>query len=359
MQQQAAERGRVGEADARPARPGAAHPVDHSMTGAGETGEGRVDIRRLQRKMVQSGAATLDVTGDRALVASGVAGHASRRTFCAQVRMAGIERLQQLQLAVTYGEKAHPQSADRFRRPAVVRDPVLVGGEALDRLRDLEVGLDAFDRTAEPAGEDRFSGPVVLARYSDMVDPLHVIDRTITRTRADRLGQPGRDATGVTGSEQHLTATVQPRGRSVVGEAALHRHGGRVRCRDRNVMDAAPCRAAGQFVARLEQGNGTLSDGDPRDRAAWCGDLGARQPEIALEDRCDPLGVVDDHRDVGERRPACPGSCRASRTNPCFRHGSYPIRGFRSVAFVRWRSNPGEVPVVRALCVCRHPALRV
>ena len=53
MQQQTAERCGMDEADARPARPGAARAVDHSMTGAGETGEGGVDVGCLQCKMVQ------------------------------------------------------------------------------------------------------------------------------------------------------------------------------------------------------------------------------------------------------------------------------------------------------------------
>ena len=77
MQQQPAERRRVNEADPRPARTGPAHVIDHPVTGPGEAGEGGVDVRRLQREMVQAGAAPLDVAGDRALVAARVAGRSA------------------------------------------------------------------------------------------------------------------------------------------------------------------------------------------------------------------------------------------------------------------------------------------
>ena len=89
-----------------------------------------------------------------------------------------------------------------------------------------------------------------------------------------------------------------------MGESAFDGKGDRIRGCDREVMHTASRCAADELVTGLEQRDRARACGDPGNRSARGSDLGARQSEIALEDRRDALGVVDHHRNAGEGRRA-------------------------------------------------------
>src|SRR3546814_5568216 len=96
MHQHPAEDARMQEADQRAARARPADLVDHAMPAGSQPRQRTVDVGRLQRDVVQPGAALFDEAGDGALVLL----RRARPAVLDRDAGARIEVLQELQLAV-------------------------------------------------------------------------------------------------------------------------------------------------------------------------------------------------------------------------------------------------------------------
>ena len=66
-----------------------------------------------------------------------------------------IKILQELQFAIACRQERNSQAANRLRRTVPVNHAIFIRGETFDRDPHFHVGLTAFHRQADPAGEDR------------------------------------------------------------------------------------------------------------------------------------------------------------------------------------------------------------
>ena len=120
----------------------------------------------------------INVSGDYALVLLG----ASRLLFLnlgarwtLRTLLFGflIQFLQELDLAIAYGDKRHPEGTRNSGLTSVMGDAVFIRGEGFYRGGHLGIGLCAFHGPAKPPGENFHSQLVVRASHPDVVDALH------------------------------------------------------------------------------------------------------------------------------------------------------------------------------------------
>src|SRR5262245_22969569 len=273
--------------------------IDERDAGLAERGERRVDVRRLERQMMKPRAPRRDELRDRALVLA----RRPRRAGIDAARLARIEVLEELELAIARGDEGHTQAPDQLRWPRVVDGAVLVGREALHGEGQLDVGLLALDLTPEASAPGFDGRGVVPAGDAEMVHAFH--QWRAGRLEIERRHEPGRDARRAGRIERDATAIAQARDGTIAQRRDARAPGGLGRRAqivrgERDVVNARPVLAIDIRMAGRAQGDPHASHAEDGHRAGPRIEIRPPQSALALEDAGEGISVADGEGDVGD-----------------------------------------------------------
>ena len=196
-----------------------------------------------------------------------------------------IEILQKFQLTVAGGQKRHTQAADHPRWPIMIDDTIFVRGEALDGGFDLDIGLLAFDRQAQPIGKHRDRGLIIGAGDAQMVDTLdytRVVARN-TEFARNKGAHPNRVVQRRSGLGAKPRPTLAAYRFAVIQTDMVHPGAGR---------------AIDKAIPGGEQGQRRLAHGENRHLAVFGRTIGKGQSKDRFQHMACRLNVAGDQGNV-------------------------------------------------------------